>query len=166
MPAQTVFLFQLLAYVGLLVGMIGTVAPIIPGPVLIWLSILLWAWADGFNAFGWPTLLVLALLVAVAELSDVALAAMGAKQGGASWMGMAIAGLVAIIGLIFFNLIGAILGAFGGLFAWEAYRQDWKWRKAWRASSRFVMGYLFAIVVKIIFGVLMIIIFVLQAFYV
>jgi uncharacterized protein YqgC (DUF456 family) len=165
MSPQTAGLLQLIAYAGLIAGIIGTVAPVIPGPLLIWLSALLWAWADGFHAVGWPTLVVLALLVIVAELSDVALAAMGAKKGGASWTSMVVAGIVAIIGLIFFSIPGAILGAFWGLFAWEAYRQRWQWRKAWRASSRFIIGYLIAIIVKIIFASLMIIIFIWQAFY-
>jgi len=156
---------QILAYVGMAVGIIGAVVPIIPGPLLIWISILVWAWSDGFHAIGWPTLALLAMLVLLAELSDVALAAMGAKKGGASWISMVVAGIVAIIGLFFFNFIGALLGAFWGLFAWEAYRQKWQWRKAWRASGHFIIGYLIAIVGKIIFAVLMIIIFVWQAFY-
>ena len=42
------------AYFGLMLGLIGTVAPIIPGPALVWLSALLWAWADGFERVGWP----------------------------------------------------------------------------------------------------------------
>lgn len=165
MSPQVVGLLQLLAYIGLVLGIIGTVAPIIPGPLLIWISALLWAWADGFQAVGWPTLIVLALITLLAELSDVALATMGAKKGGASWMSMIVAGVAAIIGFIFFNIIGAILGAFLGLFAWEAYRQGWQWRKAWQASGSFIIGYLIAMVVKIAFVVLMIVLFVWQAFY-
>jgi uncharacterized protein YqgC (DUF456 family) len=162
---QAAPLIQLLAYLGIALGIIGTVAPIIPGPVLIWFSVLAWAWSDGFQAVGWPTLVVLALLVVLAELSDVALATMGAKKGGASWTSMFIAGVVAIIGFIFFNILGAILGAFWGLFAWEAYRQRWQWRKAWRASGSFIIGYIIAIIIKIFFAFLMIVIFVWQGFY-
>ena len=55
---------QVLAYIGMAIGLVGTVLPLIPGTILIWLSALLWAWADGFERVGWPTLLVLALLVA------------------------------------------------------------------------------------------------------
>ncbi len=165
MSPQVVGLLQLLAYIGLVLGIIGTVAPIIPGPLLIWISALLWAWADGFQAVGWPTLIALALITLLAELSDVALATMGAKKGGASWMSMIVAGVAAIIGFIFFNIIGAILGAFLGLFAWEAYRQGWQWRKAWQASGSFIIGYLIAMVVKIAFVILMIVLFVWQAFY-
>ncbi len=164
MSPQVANLVQILAYLGLAVGLIGTVLPIIPGPLLIWLSALLWAWADGFQAVGWPTLIVLGLLVILAELSDVALATLGAKRGGASWTSMAMAGAAAIAGFILFNFIGAILAAFWGMFAWEAYRQSWDWRKAWRASGSFILGYLVAIVAKILFAILMIVIFAWQLF--
>ncbi len=165
MSPQVVGLMQLLAYIGLALGVIGAVAPIIPGPLLIWLSALLWAWADGFQAVGWPTLLVLALIAIVAELSDVALAALGAKKGGASWMSMIVAGAAAIIGLIVFNLIGALAGAFLGLLAWEAHRHDWRWRQAWQASGGFIIGYLLAMVVKLFFVAVMLALFIWQAFY-
>ncbi len=165
MSPQVAGLLQLIAYIGLIAGLVGTVFPIIPGPLLIWLSALLWAWADGFQAVGWPTLLILALLVIIAELSDVALATMGAKKGGAAWSSMIVAGILAIIGFVVFNLIGAILGAFLGLFAWEAYRQKWQWRKAWRASGSFITGYVIALIVKIIFALLMVALFIWQAFY-
>ena len=164
MSPEVVKILQLIAYIGMAAGLIGTVLPVIPGPILIWLSTLLWAWADGFRTIGWPTLLLLALMVVVAELSDVALATMGAKKGGAAWSSMIVAGIAAVVGFILFNLIGAILGAFWGLFAWEAYRRKWQWRKAWQASGSFIIGYVAAIIVKMIFAVTMIAIFIWQAF--
>ncbi len=163
-PSLAEFL-KILAYVGLVAGVIGVVLPIIPGPILIWLSALLWAWADGFQAVGWPTLAVLGGIAILAEISDVALAALGAKGGGASWFSMVVAGAAAIIGFILFNLIGALVGAFLGLLLWEAYRQGWELRKAWKASRGFILGYLAAMAVKMAFAVVMIVIFVWQAFY-
>jgi len=165
MSEQTAALLQLIAYLGLILGVIGTVAPVLPGPVLIWLSTLLWAWADGFQTIGWPTLLILAVLAILAEISDVVLAGMGAKQGGAAWSSMMVAGIAAIIGFFIFNFIGAIVGAFLGLLAWEARRHDWQWEKGWRASSRFIIGYLLALIVKMFFAAIMVIIFIWQAFY-
>ena len=42
-------------------------APVVPGPWLVWASALLWAWADGFRHVGWPTLLLMAALAALAR---------------------------------------------------------------------------------------------------
>ena len=163
MSAQWSQLLQVVAYLGIILGLIGTVAPVLPGPVLIWASMLLWAWADAFRAVGWPTLAVLAVLAILAELSDIALAATGAKKGGASWQSMAVAGVAAIAGLFLFSLIGAIVGAFLGLLIWETYRHGGEWRQAWRASGSFILGYMAAMIVKVVFVAMMLAVFVWQA---
>ena len=155
---------QVVAWLGLVLGVIGTVAPILPGPILVWASILLWAWADGFQAVGWPTLILLAALTGLAELSDLALSAMGARRGGASWRSMAVAGVAAIVGMLVFGVIGALIGAFLGLLLWETRLHGGEWRKAWRASGSFIIGYLIAIVVKIVFVAAMLAVFVWQVF--
>jgi uncharacterized protein YqgC (DUF456 family) len=162
-PQLTSFL-QIIAYLGIALGMIGTVAPIIPGAILIWFSVLLWAWADGFHAIGWAALLVLAILAIVAEIGDLLFASWGAKKGGASWRSLFIAGVAAIAGFLIFNLLGAILGAVLGMLAWEAYRRGWKWREAWRASRGLILGYVIAMIFKFTVGALMVVVFVWQAF--
>jgi len=165
MNPQSVLFLQILAYIGIAFGMIGTVAPIIPGTILIWFSVLLWAWVDGFDAIGWPTLVVLAMLALAAEIGDLAFASWGAKKGGASWKSLFIAGVCAIAGLLIFNLLGAIVGAVVGMLAWEAYRRGWEWRQAWRASRGLILGYVIAMLFKVTMGAMMVAIFVWQAFY-
>ncbi len=165
MNSQLVLLLQIIAYIGMAVGLIGIIAPIIPGTIIIWLSALLWAWADGFQAVGWPTLIVLGVLVVLAELSDWLFTILGAKKGGASWSGLAVAAIAAIVGFIIINFIGALAFAFLGLLGWEFYRHRGDWRKAWRSSRWAVVGYILSIVVKLTLGMFMVIIFVWQAFF-
>ena len=162
MTPQTTNFIQILAYAGMVIGVLGTVLPVVPGPMLVWLSALLWAWGDGFHVVGWPTLLILLLLALAAEVSDVVLAGMGAKKGGASWQSMVAAGVAAIIGLLIFNVVGAVIGAFLGLLFWEARRHGGEWRQAWNASRSFILGYLAAIIVKIFFVILMLLLFIWQ----
>ena len=162
-PQLTSFL-QIIAYVGIALGMIGTVAPIIPGTILIWFSVLLWAWVDGFEAIGWPTLVVFAILAIAAEIGDLLFASWGAKKGGASWKSLFVAGAAAIAGFIIFNLLGAILGAVLGMLAWEAYQRDWDWRESWGASRGLILGYVIAMLFKFTMGALVVVIFVWQAF--
>jgi uncharacterized protein YqgC (DUF456 family) len=159
MTPQPFDFVQLLAYIGMAIGILGTVLPVVPGPLLIWLSTLLWAWNDGFQVVGWPTLILLLLLAMAAEISDVVLAGMGAKKGGASWQSMMVAGIAAVAGLLIFNVVGAIAGAFLGLLGWEARRHGGEWRQAWQTSRSFLLGYLAAIVVKIFFVILMLLLF-------
>ncbi len=165
MNPQLVNLLQIIAYVGIALGLIGTVVPIIPGTILIWFSVLLWAWVDGFSAIGWPTLVVLAMLAIVAEVADLLFTSWGAKKGGASWQSLLVAGVAAIAGLIVFNILGAIAGAVLGIWAWEAYQRGWEWREAWGASRGLIFGYVVAMMFKVTIGFVMVGIFAWQVFF-
>ncbi|MEJ2734621.1 MAG: DUF456 family protein, partial [Anaerolineae bacterium] len=48
-----------LALITMLIGIIGTVLPILPGTILIFVAALLYALVEGFQAVGWPTLVLL-----------------------------------------------------------------------------------------------------------
>jgi uncharacterized protein YqgC (DUF456 family) len=78
---------------------------------------------------------------------------------------MVVAGAAALVGFIFFNLLGALIGAFLGLLAWETYRQGGQIKAAWKASGGFILGYLAAMIVKMFFALLMVALFVWQAFF-
>lgn len=153
---------QILAYVGMVVGFIGTMMPVIPGPILIWLSALLWAWADQFERLGWPALAFMGLLALAGEGADLLFAGLGARRGGASWGGMIVASLLALLGFAFFNIPGALAGSVGGLLVWEARRHDGDWRKAWRAGKGMFIGYVLSALAQIAMAVLMLAFFVWQ----
>lgn len=155
---------QVLAYITMAVGLIGTFAPLVPGAVLIWVGAFVWAWVDDFQHIGWPTLLVLALLVGVSMVVDVALAAFGARKGGATWQGMLVAGLSAVAGFFVFNFLGAIIGGVLGLLAWETYHRGGNWRQAWKSSGGAILGYVVSSVVRFVIGLAMLAIFAWQAF--
>lgn len=157
-------LVKILAYLGMALGIIGTVMPLLPGAILIWLSVLAWAWADGFEHVGWPTLVVLALLTLLAALSDMLLAGFGARRGGASWRGLLFGGIGAVAGLFIANLPGALIGAVIGMLAWETYRHHGDLRAAGRSSGGLLCGYLLSMAFKFTLGVIMLVIFASQAF--
>jgi len=86
-------LLTLVAYLLIILGLVGAILPILPGAVLIWLGALVWAWVDGFQAVGWPTLAVLGVLMVLAWTSDLVLTTLGTRKAGASWK--AVAGAIA-----------------------------------------------------------------------
>ena len=104
-------------------GIIGSVAPALPGPPLSWLGLLLlYFWGGGVNGAGEPMsttfLLVWLAIVGVVSLLDYVVPAYFTKlTGGSKYGGWgAIAGLV--IGLIY-PPVGMILGSLLGAFAAE-----------------------------------------------
>lgn len=101
----------------IVVGVVGTVMPALPGAVLVFGGIALAAWIDGFARISGWTVGVAAVLTALAFAADYVAAAMGAKKAGASTLAIVgaalgtIAGVfTGLVGLIFMPLLGAALG--------------------------------------------------------
>ena len=164
MPSETAELLQIVAYFGLVLGFLGTVAPVVPGPWLVWASALLWAWADGFRHVGWPTLLLMAALAALATVSDLAVTTVAGRRGGAAWSSLAASGAGGLLGFVVLGLPGAIAGSIGGAVAMEGRRHGGDWAAAWRASRGIVVGWLLSTVVEVGLVALMILAFTVQAF--
>jgi uncharacterized protein YqgC (DUF456 family) len=91
----------------------GIVLPALPGVVLVFIGLLLAAWAEGFEAIGWVTISLLAGLMVLALLSDVLTTTLGVKRVGASRLAIAGSMIGTIVGLLF-GLIGIIIGPFVG----------------------------------------------------
>ena len=72
-----------LAFVLIAIGLAGSVIPVLPGPMLIWVGAFVWAWADGFTRIGWGTLIVLGLLALIAWGSDIFLTTVMSRRAGA-----------------------------------------------------------------------------------
>jgi uncharacterized protein YqgC (DUF456 family) len=144
-----------------LIGVIGTVVPVIPGTILIFLAALGYAIVEGFQSIGWPTLVVLGILAAVATTADIWASSVGAKAGGASYWSV-LAGLAGgLIGFVVLNLPGAIAGAILGVLATEMMRLK-DWRQALKAGGGWLAGWLLATVVQLVIGLTMAAIFVWQ----
>jgi uncharacterized protein YqgC (DUF456 family) len=110
--------YQVVAILLVIVGLAGTVVPILPGVPLVFGGLLVAAWADGFQRVGAVTLAILGLLTLLAVLADFAASAFGAKKMGASPRAVLGATLGAIVGP-FFGLPGLVLGPFVGAVAGE-----------------------------------------------
>jgi uncharacterized protein YqgC (DUF456 family) len=169
---QAATLLTLVAYLLIILGLIGAILPILPGPLLIWLGVLLWAWVDGFQAVGWLTLVVLGLLVVLAWVSDLILTTLGTRRAGASWKAVAGAIVGGITGAILLGgvlpvigtILGTILGALIGVLLAEYYdKRDW--RQAYQAIKGYIFGSVVARALEMFLSLLMIVIFVWQAFF-
>ena len=150
-----------LTFLIMLVGLIGTVLPIIPGTILIFAGALLYALVDGFQVVGWPTLVVLGILAAVATTADLWASSIGAKIGGASGWSVVIGMLAGLVGFVVLNLPGAIIGAILGVLLTEIVRVG-DWKQALKAGSGWVVGWILSTVVQLGIGLIMVAIFVWQ----
>lgn len=102
----------------IVVGAVGTVLPLLPGPPLAFAGFLLTAWSDGFSRVGWITLTVLGLLTLLTFLIDILAASWGVQRLRASRQALIGAALGSVVGL-FAGLPGLIAGPFLGAVGGE-----------------------------------------------
>lgn len=106
-------LLFIVAAILILLGLAGIVLPAIPGLPLVFVGMLVAAWADGFARIGVWTLVVLGVLTAVSMVIDVWATAIGAKRVGASRLAIAGAMVGTLVGF-FFGPVGLFAGPFVG----------------------------------------------------
>ena len=111
-------LWWVLAVVVVVAGLAGTIIPALPGVPLVFVGLLIVAWAGDFSSVGWPTVGVLAVLTLAGWLIDLVAGALGARYLGASKRSFWGATIGAVVGL-FFGLPGIILGPFIGAVVGE-----------------------------------------------
>lgn len=111
-------LWYALAALLIVVGLVGTLLPVLPGIPLMFAGMLLAAWADDFRHVGAVLLLVLAGLTLASLALDFWATAHGAGRVGASRLAMLGAAVGTLVGL-FFGLPGLLLGPFVGALAGE-----------------------------------------------
>lgn len=109
----------ILAVILVIVGLVGTLLPVLPGVPLIFVGVLVAAWAEDFQRITGLTIAVLAALAVIGVVIDYVAAAMSARRAGASRAGIigaalgTVAGIVTgLWGLLFMPLVGAAIGEF------------------------------------------------------
>ncbi len=103
----------------IVLGLAGTVLPLLPGTVLVWGGIVLGAWIDDFARVGTTTVVVVSVLAVLAWAMDYVAGLMGAQKARASkqaLLGAAVGTLVGLfmglVGVLFMPLVGAAIGEY------------------------------------------------------
>jgi len=150
-------LLVVLGVLCILAGLIGCIAPVIPGPPISFAGLILVWGASGWDtaAFGWITVLVLAIATVLVTIVDTLAPLFGARRYGASSAGVwgsVIGMIVGILGFLPVGPLGMLVGAFVG--AWVGELTAGKegpaaLRAAWGVFVGTVMGIVLKLVVSI-----------------
>jgi uncharacterized protein len=131
----------------MLVGVAGTILPLLPGTVIVGLAAVGYAWLDGFQTIGIGMTIFIMLVAVVTGTADIWLPLLGAKAGGASVKGMVWGVVGATVGFVLGSvvpvlgsLVGAIAGYMGGIIYAEYVRHE-DWNKAIQASLGGLVGW-------------------------
>ncbi len=140
-----------------LIGVAGTLLPMLPGVPLVFAGLLLAAWLDGFAKVSMLTMLIIGAIAVSAWVVDIAASVITAKKAGASkqalW-GAAIGALLGIFGGMPGLIIGPALGAIIGEFI--AHQDSGRATSVGLAAG---LGFVLALVVKIVLTMIMLAVF-------
>lgn len=144
----------------MVIGLSGLLLPLVPGAPLLFLGLLLSAWAENFHYVGLWTLVLLAALALLTYVVELAASALGVKKYGGSNRAMIGAALGGVAGL-FLGLPGILFGPFVGAVIGELSLQR-SLDEASRAGFGTVVGLAMGLAGKFAIGLTMIGIFVLK----
>ena len=134
----------------LIIGIIGCILPIIPGPILSFSALILLSWIKNWQIFSQAFLIVMGILTGLLLLLDYVAPALGAKKYGASKHGLWGSAIGMIIGIFFIPPWGMIVGAFIGALVGELVSGK-SGRKALRAGWGILIGNVIGIGLKLAF---------------
>ena len=144
-----------LAIVLFVIGMAGTILPILPGAVLVYAGILLYGFMTDFATLTMNFFLLQGLALLLIFAIDFLASAAGTKRFGGSRAASIGAILGTIVGLIIFGPFGIILGPFLGAVLAEIL-QGKKVEEAVRVGFGTLIGILGGTILKLIIEALMI----------
>ena len=156
------FILYLLAGVLVVVGIAGIVLPALPGVPLVFVGLLLAAWAEGFTRIGWSTLLVLGVLTVISLVVDVLSTTLGAQKLGASRLAL-VGSVIGTVAGLFFMPWGLFIGPFVGALVGE-YLHGRELGKATRVGIGTWLGIVLGVALKLGLAVAMLGVFVIAWF--
>ncbi len=133
-----------------LAAIFGSILPVLPGPSISMLSLLILSWAKNWEPFSISFLIIMALITILVSVLDYVVPVAGAKKFGASNTGICLSVIGMLAGFLFFPPFGMIIGAFLGALAGELLTGK-RGKKALRAGWGVLLGNVTATGIKLAF---------------
>lgn len=133
----------------ILLGIVGSVLPVLPGPPLSFIGLFLFALINNFSPPLTSTFIIIMLIITIGvTVLDYIIPLIGAKKYGTSKWGIYGSIIGMIIG-VFFSPFGLLLGAFIGavLVEWIVSRKE---KQALKAGWGIFVGSFFGTILKLV----------------
>lgn len=146
---------EILTLVVMLVGLAGTVIPVLPGVLLIWAAGLGWAWHTGWDTGPVVVVVLLTVLMTVVTILKYALPARAVRTEGAPRETVWLAALGAVVGFFVIPVLGLVVGAVAAVYLAELQRLGDS-AAAWRSTLAVLRGIGVGVLVELGGAVLMV----------
>ena len=144
-------LFAILAGITLAAGIVGSVLPIIPGPPLVFFSLILLCFGYGWDVFSLAFLITMGVIAAGVTITDFLLPNVVAKKRGASKAGTIGSLLGMFAGMALIPPLGLFVGAYAGAVIGElSFGKDRK--NALRAGWGVFLGSFLSMTLKLCYA--------------
>ncbi|MBP1992032.1 DUF456 domain-containing protein [Paenibacillus eucommiae] len=145
------------------IGMAGTVYPVLPGALAVYGAFFIYGWLISFEPFGVWFWLIQTLIVIAIIVADYLVSALGVTKFGGSKASVIGSTIGIILGPFVIPAFGIIIGPFLGAVIGELIIKT-PWKPALKAGVGSVIGFFSSVVVKVVLQLVMIVVFLLWVF--
>ncbi len=111
----------LLLALGMAVGLVGIVVPVVPGLLLVAAVAVTWAVVEG-GAGAWVVVAVMLVVLGLGTIAKYVLPSRTLKEAGAPWSTLVLGAVGAIVGFFVIPVVGLIVGGVLGVWLGEFRR--------------------------------------------
>ncbi len=135
----------------ILVGIVGVIVPILPGVILIFAAIAVWAFMTG-GATAWTVLAVATVALVLSGVVKYTWPGKRMREAGVSNRALLVGGVLGIVGFFVIPIVGLFIGFVLGVYLAELYRLKTN-DLAWPATVHALKGVGLSMLVEL-FGAL------------
>lgn len=139
----------------MVVGLVGTALPFVPGLPIVWLAALVYGLAEGFGTTGTIAFGLITVLAVVGIVGGIVLPHRHAAAKGAARSSVVAGALGAIVGFFVIPVIGLVIGGVVGIYAME-YRRTGDGAAAWSTTKTLLVGFGLGKLLELSAGILMV----------
>lgn len=127
---------ELLVGLAVLVGVVGLVVPVLPGALLVWVAVLVWA-IETQTQLGWLVLTAATVFIVLSQVVKWTVPEKRLRLAGVPRRSIVVAGLLGVVGFFVIPVVGLFLGFALGIYLTERRRhtgQQQAHDQAWAAT--------------------------------
>jgi uncharacterized protein YqgC (DUF456 family) len=144
---------ELIVGLMIVVGLVGTVIPVLPGILLVWAAVLVWAIAgDGSDVGRWVVFAIATAIAGTAVVLSTILPGRRAAATGAPRSLMWIVALGTLVGFFVIPVVGALVGGPVAAYVAELVRLRDR-AAAWRSAVEALKGFGIGVAIQLVGGV-------------
>lgn len=147
----------LLAGLMIVVGLVGIVVPVLPGLLLIWAAVVVWA-LERQDTIGWTALGAASVIAAVGQVAKYLVPGRRLREAGVPWWTLAAGTVLGILGFFLVPVVGLPLGFVLGIYLAEAARAG-GFARAWPATRSALAAVGWSILIELATGLLITVVF-------